>query len=217
MFGLVAEGSGHPAAARLDVLDLESRNEPEGGSRRTHGTECLLVAVAVQEHAPFRNRVEPQAQGAAVVFAREPLLQQHRVLGDLPAFRTGKQGRDLVAKREQARRLEPDDRDAAFGKREEGGQGPARLDAGFAGQTVREEGPAAAKGPALRFRRSYLVTRRSQDPDRRAGDPGFEPATERIGEQHHLAPRGIGARGAGQFRPRPEGGRAASAARAGAR
>ena len=54
MLGLVAERAGHPAAARLDGLDLELGNHLQHLLHRGEGAGRLLMAMAVHQR-PVRG------------------------------------------------------------------------------------------------------------------------------------------------------------------
>ncbi len=54
MLFLETERAGHPATACIDLFDGETRNEAQGIYRRPRPDRSLLMAVAVEENAPFR-------------------------------------------------------------------------------------------------------------------------------------------------------------------
>src|SRR3970040_2273790 len=53
VLSLKAERGRHPAAAGIDLLHAEARNQAQGLEGRTSSHQCLLVAVAVDEDAPL--------------------------------------------------------------------------------------------------------------------------------------------------------------------
>src|SRR5512145_1463917 len=72
MLALEAERPGHAAAARVDLLDLESR-PAQHPDRRRRADERFLVAVAVQQRLPRPGRkAEREPPGA---LAQEKLLE----------------------------------------------------------------------------------------------------------------------------------------------
>src|SRR5215471_114818 len=79
VLALEAERARHPAAARVDLLDLEPR-PAKRGDRRARPDERLLVAVAVQERLltlrPERERQAPFA------LADQQLLEEDRLFRD---------------------------------------------------------------------------------------------------------------------------------------
>src|SRR6267378_3976038 len=110
VLALEAERAGHAAAARVDLLDLESR-PAERRDRGCRADERLLMAVPVKQRLAALGG-EGQGQPAAAL-ANQELLEQER----LPRHRASIVGADqvhgLVAQGQETRGLEPDDRDAA--------------------------------------------------------------------------------------------------------
>src|SRR3972149_3844795 len=70
------EGAPHPAAAGIDLLHAEARNQAQGLEGRTSSHQCLLVAVAVDEDAPLGRPkgacTIPPPAGSAGSSARPP-------------------------------------------------------------------------------------------------------------------------------------------------
>ena len=76
--GVVAEGAGHAAAARLDFLDLKAGNEFQRRLDRRHRIEGFLMAMAVQEGALLdRREMESELSGRG--FACQKFFEQQRV------------------------------------------------------------------------------------------------------------------------------------------
>ena len=115
VLGLVAEAAGHAAAARLDRLDLRARARASAPSRTArHRAERLLVAVAVQQRFLLRQRLQRRARAGPPSFSRaRNSSNRQRVSASSAAASPGQHRQEFVAQREQARRLEPDDRHAA--------------------------------------------------------------------------------------------------------
>ena len=78
MFGLVAEGAGHAAAARLDGLDLEVGDARQQRRYGREGAVRLLVAVAVDQRLRGHG---PQAKPRGTTLGDEELLEQERAGG----------------------------------------------------------------------------------------------------------------------------------------
>src|SRR5215208_779470 len=104
---LVAEEPGHPAASRVDHLDLGG--EPEEPLRRTSPDERLLVAVSVQEDR------------GALSERKLPAKIQHRLLEETGGFGqffdalvVGDELPVVVAYGQNTARLEADERDPSL-------------------------------------------------------------------------------------------------------
>src|SRR5580765_4066168 len=110
VFALEAERAGHPAAARVDLLDLESRPaERRDGGRRAD--ERLLVAVPVEQRL-LAVRAERKLEATAAL-ADQELLEQERLPGHRSRVVRADELDRLVTQGQKTRGLEPDDRDAA--------------------------------------------------------------------------------------------------------
>ncbi len=81
VFALEAERAGHPAAARVDLLDLEARPAERCDSGR-RADERLLVAVPVEQRF-LAVRAERKLEAAAPL-ADQELLEQERLPGHRP-------------------------------------------------------------------------------------------------------------------------------------
>src|SRR3989454_2063660 len=109
MLALEADQARHAAAAGVHLLDLESR-PAEGSDRRRRANERLLVAVTVKQRLPTSG-AERERQPARPL-TQEKLLKQNRLPGDGARVVRAHEVHRLVAQRQKARGLEPDDRDA---------------------------------------------------------------------------------------------------------
>src|SRR5882724_778785 len=110
VLALEAERAGHAAAAGVDLLDLEAR-PAERRDRGRRADERLLMTVPMEQRLPAVGAEgERESTGA---LANEELLEQEGLPGDGARVVAAHQVHGLVAQRQQARGLEPDDRDAA--------------------------------------------------------------------------------------------------------
>jgi hypothetical protein len=84
MLFLETERAGHPATARIDLLDGETRDQAQGVNCRAGPDRSLLMAVAVEENAPFRF---PKSclKLTPTVALDEELLDEKAVLRHCPA------------------------------------------------------------------------------------------------------------------------------------
>ncbi len=187
--GAVAERARHPAAARVDGLDLEIRDELQDALDRAHHAERLLVTVTVDERA-LGQRLERQVEPAGRRLAHQKLLEHQRMHRKLLRRLRLDHRRHFVAEAEDAARLQPDHRHAALHERLDRrdhalGLAPRLID------TADGKERAAAAERALHaihgFGDVHLVTRRMQHCDGRVEVLALEIAVERIGEQHDLA------------------------------
>ena len=119
MLGLVAERAGHAAAGRLERLDSEAWDQLQGLCCGLDGAECLLVAVTVQQCRPAFHRVKCQLEATGRPLTIDEFLDQLGALGKRLCSRARQHRRKLVAQRQQARRLQPDDRRAGRDVRRE--------------------------------------------------------------------------------------------------
>src|SRR5262245_47491154 len=109
MLGLVAEASGHPAAARLHGRNLQSRNHPEHFLDRGHGIEGFLMAVAMEEDVlPGLLELE------LARLARKEFLEQQGVLCERLRIGIFQEDPIFVAEGEETGRLETDHGDTAL-------------------------------------------------------------------------------------------------------
>ena len=144
--------------------------------------------MAVQQRARGdrrARRIEPPLRGRA----GDEFLEGQRMGGERPRRRAAQERRDLVAKAEQAARLEPHHIHAAphiGGKRRDRALG---LRPRFLDQPDRQKSAAAAErtGAGQRLWQVHPVAGRAQDPHGGRNVLGLEIAVEGIGEQHHVA------------------------------
>ena len=205
---LVAEAAGHAAAARLDHVDGEARNETQHLAHRAHRVERLLVAMAVQQRARLRAaaRAASARRPARCSRARNSSIRNARSARRRCAVAQSHH-QELVAQRQQARRLEPDDDGAALDVRRERGHDAARLGFRLVDETRGEVRAAAAQRPpwrgvgAARPRDVHAVAGRLQHRHRRVRVLRLEVIGERVDEQHDVGAAGI-ARRAGVPDPR---------------
>ena len=101
-----------PQQLELDGLDVQVGNQPQYLLDRLERAERFLMAVAVHQSLPG-DRAERQTQAAGLGLANQKLLEQQRVRADALCSVVGAQRQQLVAQRQQAARLQADDRHAA--------------------------------------------------------------------------------------------------------
>jgi hypothetical protein len=85
--------------------------------------------MAVQQRVRLRERRQRQPQPPGGVFAGEELFDQERAVASLAAASPSPHDQEFVAQRQQARRLETDDRRAARHVRRQRGDDTLRLHA----------------------------------------------------------------------------------------
>src|SRR5262249_43301738 len=122
---------------------------------------------------------------APLPFAQQELFQQEALARDRARLVAAQEIDRFVAKREQARRLETDDRDTALGVRQESLHVPSRVLAGFAEHALRDHRTPAA----LLVDELDPIAGRLEQLDRSAADLGAVVVDERIVEQHDVAAR----------------------------
>ena len=93
---------------------------------RLERAERFLMAVAV--HQRFRRHgAERQLQAAGLRLAHQKFLEQQRMRADALGVVVRAQRKQFVAQRQQAARLQPDDRHAARGERRVGRDQPVQF------------------------------------------------------------------------------------------
>src|SRR6266705_4243972 len=122
MRGLVAEAARQSTAGGLDRLDSQPRHESERLLDGRHRYESLLVAMTVDKGLLLGERLQLERKAARRALRREKLLEQERPFRERIGLPPRKQSFELVAQREQARRLEADDGNAALHVELEGGE-----------------------------------------------------------------------------------------------
>src|SRR5262245_18135500 len=163
VLALEAERSGHAAAAGVDLLDLEAR-PAKRRNRGRRADERLLVAMAVEQRL-LALGAECQGQAAAAL-ADQELLEQERLLRDRPGVVGAHEVDRLVAQGQEARGLEPDDRDAPARVRRQALDVPEGVLARLAEHALGDERPPAA----LAVDEYDSISRRLQDTHRRPRD-----------------------------------------------
>ena len=100
--------------------------------------------MTVQQRGLFRQRLQRERESPRLLLARQEFLKQERILRRLLRRLAKPQRQELVAQGEEARGLEPDDRDAGFDIRAQRADGALGLGAGLVDEAGGEEGAAAA-------------------------------------------------------------------------
>ena len=93
------------------------------------------------------DSAERQLQAAGLGLAHQKFLEQQRMRADALGVVVGAQREQFVAQRQQAARLQPDDRHAARGERRVGRDQPVQFGARLIDQAGRKERPPAAQRP----------------------------------------------------------------------
>jgi hypothetical protein len=143
----------------------------------------------MQQSVPA-DRLERQREPAGLGLARDVFLEQQRVCSDRAGIPGLDQRRDLVAKAQDAARLQPDDRNAALGEWRERGDAALRLATRLAHQPDRQECASAAQWTLLtlgRHRQMDGVSGSGQHSDCRGQILGLEITAEGVGKQHDLS------------------------------
>ena len=70
VLGVETERTGHAAAARLNRLHLQIRNQPQHPLHRTHDAEGLLMTMAVQQYPRRIHRIQRQLQAFVLLFLK---------------------------------------------------------------------------------------------------------------------------------------------------
>ena len=154
-------------------------------------------------HHGFRgDRSERQGEAAGLGLAHQKLLEQQRMRADAFGGVVRSQRQQFVAQRQQATRLQPDDRHAARGERRVGRDQPVEFGAGVIDQASREKGSAAAQRPAVICGPWNVDAVSGLDQHAQRGVEIFAliGAVEGVGEQHDFAAIGR----ADRFGVRPE-------------
>src|SRR5262245_60770713 len=97
MRGVVTETPGHSAAARLDDLNLDLRNQAKRDLHGIERAERLFVTMAVQENMAVRQRPQRQVESPSSGFTREKFRQRHRAGGKLACAIPKAESQELVA------------------------------------------------------------------------------------------------------------------------
>ena len=119
---------------------------------------------------------------AALLLAQQELLEQEALAGHRARLVAAEQIDRLVAEREQARRLEPDDRHAASRIRQQPVDVPARVLASFRQHALRDHRTAAA----LLVDQLHAIAGGLEQLHRRAADLRTVVVDERVVEEHHV-------------------------------
>src|SRR6266851_5229173 len=82
MLGLVAEGSRHAAAGRVEGFDVETGDQLQRRYRRVDRVERLLVTMPVQQCRPAFHRSERQSEAARGALAVDKFLKELRASGE---------------------------------------------------------------------------------------------------------------------------------------
>ena len=219
----VAEAAGHAAARALDELGPGAGDEAQHIEDDVDRPERLLVAMAVDQNGLVDGR-EAEVEAAGLRFAGHELLEQQRLLRDRDRLVAEMHRQRLVAQRQQARRLEPDDGDAGLGERQQriDQLADARLRFGDAAARQRRASAAVVTAPAVE--RVHGVAGRPEHVGSGVRVLGFEQAVEGVDEEQRRLAAGAGRGerrlGAGEERlvaRAPEGGRSPARQRPGRR
>ncbi len=170
------------------VSTFEFRNQPKRLLDRLERAERFLMAMAVHQRLGG-DRAERQREVPGGGLADQKLLEQQRLRADALRGFVGSQRQQFVAQRQQAARLQADDRHPARGERRVGRNQPVELGAGMIDQARREKGAPAAQRPAA-IRGPWNVDAISAgDQHAQRGVEVFAlvGAIEGVGEQHDLA------------------------------
>ena len=210
MFGLEAERPRHAATAGLDQFEIEPWRQRQRLAQALHDPERLLVAMAMNMNLDAVGRLERQFQ-SALRLAGDEFLEQIKILAELADLLAEPQAEKFVAHRQQAGRLQPDDRRAGGDRRLQRRQHPFGLGPGFWNHAHREIGPSAAQGAAgfgivrRRPRDLHAIAAGGEHGDRRLGNFRIEMLGERIDEQPDLAALALTERPLPDKRPRRRG------------
>ncbi len=116
--GFIAEAAGHAAARAFDQRRLRAGNQAQHLEDRLDRAECFLVAMRMHEQ-PLGHGPQWRREAARLRLARDELFEQQRLPRDRFGLLTEAHHERLVAQRQQARRLEADDRHAGLGERQQ--------------------------------------------------------------------------------------------------
>ncbi len=187
-FRLVAEGAGHAAAARLDRVHRQVRDEPNDPLHRRQRAEALLVAVAVQHRLAFGQGMKVEMEAPGLRLTRQELFEQQGAPGHAPGVLARQQRQRLVAEGEEAGGLQPDHRHAGGDVGEQGVERAADLGAGLVHHADRQVRAAAAQRPRRAVGGAgqvHAVAAGHQHAQGGVQGLPIEGAVERVGEQHH--------------------------------
>ena len=128
-------------------------------------------------------------QTAGLGLAHQKFLEQQRVRADALCGVVRAQRQQFVAQRQQAARLQPDDRHAARGKRRVSRNQPIEFGAGLIDQAGRKKRPPAAQRPAAirGLRQMHAIAALDQHAQRGVEIFALIGAVEGVGEQHDFA------------------------------
>ena len=150
-------------------------------------SECLLVAMAVEEGLRFGQRGEQWSEARGRGGLHQELLQQPGAGGRARGLRSGDQDAELVAQGEQAGGFEPDHRHPALEKGRERFEQAPRFVLRLLHQPGGEEGASAAQWTAHAVGRGDDLDRTAagggEHPHRGARHLRFQPAREGVDEQ----------------------------------
>src|SRR3954447_7803178 len=104
---LVAERTGHAAAARVELLHLDTRNPLQGRHGPFRPEDRLLLAVSMEEYAPGKGI---QAKFGDAIAVGDERLDEPGGLRHLVGRRAQAEVAVLVDERDQAARLAAEDR-----------------------------------------------------------------------------------------------------------
>ena len=77
MRGIESKAARHPAAARIDDLDVQLGDQSKHIFRRPHRIECFLMAMAVQQCMLFGKVAKHSREPAGWLFPRQEFLDEH--------------------------------------------------------------------------------------------------------------------------------------------
>ena len=175
------------SSSTRSVLTGEIGHQRQRLLHRAHRAERLLVAVAVQQRALLRQRLQLELEPAGLLLAHQEFLEQEGVVGDRLRLLAQPHGEKLVAQGEQARRLEADDRHALGDERRSAREQPLGLVARLVDLAGREIGAPTAQRPRADGRPGDgdPMAGRLEHAPRGMQDLGLEIVGEGVGEDHH--------------------------------
>ena len=184
--GLVAEAARHAAAGAFDHLRFGTRDQAQHVQDHVCRAKGFLVAMAVHQHRRVHG-FEAGLEAAGLGFARDELLEQQRVLRHEFGLVAQTQHQSLVAQRQQAGRLQPDDGHAGFGQWVKDIDQGTQAFAGLIDHAAAEIGAAAAQVRALGAWRMQHIAGGAQHGRGGQRVLGFKVAVEGVHEEHRRA------------------------------
>ena len=208
VLGVQAKAAGHAATAGVDKLKLAARNQTQHLAQGFHRPHGFLVAMAVHQHRRLRPGFELPAQPLAVVLAGDEFFKQKHLARHLTGVLAQTQLEVIIAQRQDARRLQPDNRRAAGQRWRQRGMQPAGFFARGVHLAQGQIGAATAQRPrrlgvvGQRAQHMHLIAGGVQHRLRRHGDVRLKQPGKGVHQQKHAALAQDGRNRWRQIRPR---------------